>query len=107
MFIGKENRDDWWNIKREEKQNKKTDCKTWLDFQTDLWGRYQQFLKLSKGQKTLTEKVKTEQQEVDTYKQKQLWQFRVIIREYVEITELTATIVNKFVKKSLSMPRIK
>ena len=52
-------------------------------------------------QKELTEKVKTEQQEVATYEQNKMDfdSFAAIIRKYVGITELTPTIVNEFIKK--------
>ena len=72
---------------------------------------HERFLKLSAEyeaeQKELTEKVKTEQQEVDTYEQNKMDfdSFAAIIRKYVGITELTPTIVNEFIKKSLSMHR--
>ena len=53
-------------------------------------------------QKELTEKVKAEQQEVDTYEQNKsdFDSFAAIIRKYVGITELTPTIVNEFIKKN-------
>ena len=66
---------------------------------------HERFLKLSAEyeaeQKELTEKVKTEQQEVDTYEQNKMDfdSFAAIIRKYVGITELTPTIVNEFIKK--------
>ena len=66
---------------------------------------HERFLKLSAEyeaeQKELTEMVKTEQQEVDTYEQNKMDfdSFAAIIRKYVGITELTPTIVNEFVKK--------
>ncbi|WP_417083625.1 DUF4368 domain-containing protein [Evtepia gabavorous] len=66
---------------------------------------HERFLKLSAEyeveQKELTEKVKTEQQEVATYEQNKMDfdSFAAIIRKYVGITELTPTIVNEFVKK--------
>ena len=66
---------------------------------------HERFLKLSAEyeaeQKELTEKVKAEQQEVDTYEQNKsdFDSFAAIIRKYVGITELTPTIVNEFVKK--------
>ena len=66
---------------------------------------HERFLKLSAEyeaeQKELTEKVKAEQQEVDTYEQNKsdFDSFAVIIRKYVGITELTPTIVNEFIKK--------
>ena len=52
-------------------------------------------------QKELTEKVKAEQQEVDTYEQNKsdFDSFTAIIRKYVRITKLTPTNVNEFVKK--------
>lgn len=52
-------------------------------------------------QKELTEKVKAEQKEVDTYEQNKndFDSFAAIIRKYVGITELTPTIVNEFIKK--------
>ncbi|MBS5151386.1 MAG: DUF4368 domain-containing protein, partial [Butyricicoccus pullicaecorum] len=66
---------------------------------------HERFLKLSAEyeaeQKELTEKVKAEQQEVDTYEQNKsdFDSFAAIIRKYVGITELTTTIVNEFIKK--------
>ena len=66
---------------------------------------HERFLKLSAEyeaeQKELTEMVKTEQQEVDTYEQNKMDfdSFAAIIRKYVGITELTPTIVNEFIKK--------
>lgn len=66
---------------------------------------HERFLKLSAEyeaeQKELTEKVKAEQQEVDTYEQNKsdFDSFTAIIRKYVRITKLTPTIVNEFVKK--------
>ena len=66
---------------------------------------HERFLKLSTEyeaeQKELTEKVKTEQQEVDTYEQNKMDfdSFAAIIRKYVGITELTPTIVNESIKK--------
>ena len=66
---------------------------------------HERFLKLSAEyeaeQKELTEKVKTEQQEVDIYEQNKMDfdSFAAIIRKYVGITELTPTIVNEFIKK--------
>ena len=65
---------------------------------------HERFLKLSAEyeaeQKELTEKVRTEQQEVDTYEQNKMDfdSFAAIIRKYVGITELTPTIVNEFIK---------
>ena len=66
---------------------------------------HERFLKLSAEYETeqqeLIEKVKTEQQEVDTYEQNKMDfdSFAAIIRKYVGITELTPTIVNEFIKK--------
>ena len=66
---------------------------------------HERFLKLSAEyeaeQKELTERVKAEQQEVDTYEQNKsdFDSFAAIIRKYVGITELTPTIVNEFIKK--------
>ena len=66
---------------------------------------HERFLKLSEEYETeqqeLTEKVKIEQQEVDTYDQNKMDfdSFAAIIRKYVGITKLTPTIVNEFVKK--------
>ena len=68
---------------------------------------HERFLKLSAEyeaeQKELTEKVKAEQQEVDTYEQNKsdFDSFTAIIRKYVRITKLTPTIVNEFVKKMI------
>ena len=66
---------------------------------------HERFLKLSAEyeteQKELTEKVKADQQEVDTYEQNKsdFDSFASIIRKYVGISELTPTIVNEFIKK--------
>ena len=55
-------------------------------------------------QKELTEFVKVEQAAVDTYEQDRtdFDSFAAVIRKYVGIRKLTPTIVNEFVKKSLS-----
>lgn len=72
---------------------------------------HERFLKLSAEyeaeQRDLTEKINAEQKEVDTYEQNKndFDSFAAIIRKYVGITELTPAIVNKFIKKSLSMRR--
>ena len=76
-------------------------------YENDINGTisHERFLKLSAEyeaeQKELTEKVKAEQQEVDTYEQNKsdFDSFAAIIRKYVGIRELTPTIVNEFVKK--------
>ena len=76
-------------------------------YENDINGTisHERFLKLSAEyeaeQKELTEKVKAEQQEVDTYEQNKsdFDSFAAIIRKYVGITELTPTIVNEFIKK--------
>ena len=66
---------------------------------------HERFLKLSAEyeaeQRELTEKVNTEQREVDTYEQDKsdFDSFAAVIRKYVGITELTPTIVNEFIKK--------
>ena len=66
---------------------------------------HERFLKLSAEyeaeQRELTEKVNTEQREVDTYEQDKsdFYSFAAVIRKYVGITELTPTIVNEFIKK--------
>lgn len=66
---------------------------------------HERFLKLSAEyeaeQKELTEKIATEQQEVDTYEQNKMDfdSFAAIIRKYVGVTELTPTIVNEFIQK--------
>ena len=66
---------------------------------------HERFLKLSAEyeaeQRELTEKVNTEQREVDTYDQDKsdFDSFAAVIRKYVGITELTPTIVNEFIKK--------
>lgn len=66
---------------------------------------HERFLKLSAEyeaeQKELTEKVKAEQQEVDTYEQNKsdFDSFAAIIRKYVGIIELMTIIVNEFIKK--------
>ena len=72
---------------------------------------HDRFLKLSTEyeaeQRELTELVNTEPAAVDTYEQDKtdFDSFAAVIRKYVGIRELTPTIVNKFVKKSLSMRR--
>lgn len=69
---------------------------------------HERFLKLSAEyeaeQKELTEFVKVEQAAVDTYEQDRtdFDSFAAVIRKYVGIRKLTPTIVNEFVKKSLS-----
>ena len=52
-------------------------------------------------QQELEEKVKSEQQEVDTYEQNKsdFDSFSAIIRKYVGIKELTPTIINEFIQK--------
>ncbi|WP_334633836.1 DUF4368 domain-containing protein [Sporofaciens sp. JLR.KK001] len=63
------------------------------------------FLKLSAEyeaeQRELEEKVKADQQEIDTYEQNKsdFDSFAAIIRKYVGIKELTPAIVNEFIKK--------
>ena len=65
---------------------------------------HERFLKLSAEyeaeQKELTEKVKADREMVSTYEQDKadFDSFAAVIRKYVGITELTPTIVNKFVK---------
>ena len=65
----------------------------------------ERFAKLSAAyeaeQRALEEKVKADQQEVDTYEQNKsdFDSFAAIIRKYVGIKELTPTIVNEFIKK--------
>ena len=76
-------------------------------YEDDISGAisHERFLKLSveyeAEQKELTEKVKAEQKEVDTYEQDRndFDSFAAVIRKYVGITELTPTIVNEFIKK--------
>ena len=76
-------------------------------YEDDISGAisHERFLKLSAEyeaeQRELTEKVKAEQKEVDTYEQSRndFDSFAAIIRKYVGITELTPTIVNEFIKK--------
>ena len=66
---------------------------------------HDRFLKLSTEyeteQRELEEKVKADQQEVDTYEQNKsdFDSFAAIIRKYVGIKELTPAIVNEFIKK--------
>ena len=66
---------------------------------------HERFLKLSAEyeaeQREMEERVKSEQQEVDTYEQNKsdFDSFSAIIRKYVGIKELTPTIVNEFIKK--------
>lgn len=66
---------------------------------------HERFLKLSAEyeaeQRELTEKVTTEQKEVDTYEQNvaDFRSFAAVIQKYFGITELTPTIVNEFVRK--------
>jgi response regulator of citrate/malate metabolism len=52
-------------------------------------------------QRELEEKVKADQQEVDTYEQNKsdFDSFAAIIRKYVGMKELTSAIINKFIKK--------
>ena len=97
--------------RREVEQAKKRiaelDCIFKRIYEDDINGTisHERFLKLSTEyeaeQTELTKKVKTEQQEVDTYEQNKMDfdSFAAIIRKYVGITELTPTIVNEFVKK--------
>ncbi len=77
-------------------------------YEDDISGAisHDRFLKLSAEyeaeQQELEEKVKVDQQEVDTYKQNKsdFDSFAAIIRKYVGIKELTPPpIVNKFIKK--------
>lgn len=76
-------------------------------YEDDISGTisHERFLKLSAEyeaeQKELTEKVKAEQKEVDTYEQDKndFDSFAAVIRKYVGVTELTPTIVNEFIKK--------
>ena len=76
-------------------------------YEDDISGTisHERFLKLSAEyeaeQKELTEFVKAEQTDVDTYEQDRtdFDSFAAIIRKYVGIRELTPTIVNEFVKK--------
>ena len=76
-------------------------------YEDDISGTisHERFLKLSAEyeaeQKELTEFVKTEQTAVDTYEQDRtdFDSFAAIIRKYVEVRELTPTIVNEFEKK--------
>ncbi len=76
-------------------------------YEDDINGtiNHERFLKLSAEyeaeQWELTEKVNTEQQEVDTYEQNKsdFDSFAAIIHKYVGITELMPAIVNEFVKK--------
>ena len=76
-------------------------------YEDDIAGAisHERFLKLSAEyeaeQKELTEKVKADREMVDTYEQDKadFDGFAAVIRKYVGITELTPTIVNKFVKK--------
>lgn len=66
---------------------------------------HDRFLKLSAEyeaeQRELEEKVKSEQQEVDSYEQNKndFNSFSAIIRKYVGIKEHTLIIVNEFIKK--------
>ena len=76
-------------------------------YENDINGTisHERFLKLSAEyeaeQRELTEKVNTEQREVDTYEQDKsdFYSFAAVIRKYVGITELTPAIVNEFIKK--------
>ncbi|MFQ9662863.1 MULTISPECIES: DUF4368 domain-containing protein [Lachnospiraceae] len=76
-------------------------------YEDDISGAisHDRFLKLSAEyeaeQRELEEKVKSEQQEVDTYEQNKsdFDNFSAIIRKYVWIKELTPAIVNEFIKK--------
>ena len=79
-------------------------------YEDDISGAisHERFLKLSAEyeaeQRELEEKVKSEQQEVDTYEQNKsdFDSFSAIIRKYVGIKELTPTIVNEFIKKIIA-----
>ena len=76
-------------------------------YEDDISGAisHDRFLKLSAEyeaeQRELEEKVKADQQEVDTYEQNKsdFDSFAAIIRKYVGIKELTPVIVNEFIKK--------
>ena len=76
-------------------------------YEDDIRGAisHERFLKLSAEyeaeQREMEERVKSEQQEVDTYEQNKsdFDSFSAIIRKYVGIKELTPTIVNEFIKK--------
>ncbi len=76
-------------------------------YEDDISGTisHDRFLKLSAEyeaeQRELEEKVKVDQQEVDTYEQNKsdFDSFAAIIRKYVGIKELTPVIVNEFIKK--------
>ena len=76
-------------------------------YEDDISGAisHERFLKLSAEyeaeQRELEEKVKADQQEVDTYEQNKsdFDSFSAIIRKYVGIKELTPAIVNEFIKK--------
>lgn len=76
-------------------------------YEDDISGAisHERFLKLSAEyeaeQRELEEKVKSKQQEVDTYEQNKsdFDSISAIIRKYVGIKELTPTIVNEFIKK--------
>lgn len=76
-------------------------------YEDDISGTisHDRFLKLSAEyeaeQRELEEKVKADQQEVDTYEQNKsdFDSFAAIIRKYVGIKELTPAIVNEFIKK--------
>ena len=76
-------------------------------YEDDISGAisHERFLKLSAEyeaeQRELEEKVKADQQEVDTYEQNKsdFDSFAAIIRKYVGIKELTPAIVNEFIKK--------
>ena len=78
-------------------------------YEDDISGAisHDRFLKLSAEyeaeQRELEEKVKADQQEVDTYEQNKsdFDSFAAIIRKYVGIKELTPTIVNEFIKKTI------
>ena len=76
-------------------------------YEDDISGTisHDRFLKLSAEyeaeQRELEEKVKADQQEVDTYEQNKsdFDSFAAIIRKYVGIKELNPAIVNEFIKK--------
>ena len=76
-------------------------------YEDDISGAisHDRFLKLSAEyeaeQRELEEKVKADQQEVDTYEQNKsdFDSFAAIIRKYVGIKELTPAIINEFIKK--------
>lgn len=96
-------------IAQAEKHIAELDCIFKRIYEDDISGAisHERFLKLSAEyeaeQKELIEKVKADREMVSTYEQdrEDFDNFAAVIRKYVGITELTPTIVNEFVKKTI------